>query len=100
MDLKKIKVMLKNNDVSFDKFYDYLHENDVGNWDNINSEDTIKDYCKEMIDEGIHIYHILEVINNNPSKNEIYIIWLGNSMETPIPINTKQDLLDGLGVKE
>ncbi len=94
----KIKEIVK--EMSFDEAYEYLQDRDIGNWDNVNSEDTIREYCKEMIDKGVHISHILEAIDNTPSSKELYCIWLGNSMETPTPINNIKDLLEALGVDE
>ena len=96
----KIKInKLRQIDVSFNDFYTYLRDNELGNWDNINSEDTIKQYIKEMMAKGIHVSHILKAIEETLSEQELYRIWLGNSAETPTPINNKQDLLNGLEIK-
>ena len=95
---------MKNNNelkkMSFNEAYDYLRDNDIGNWDNVNNEDIIKQYCNEMSLKGIHISHILKAIEDNPSQEELYCIWLGNSMETPTPINNVDDLLEALEVEE
>jgi hypothetical protein len=90
--LKDIKKM------SFDEAYNYLQDGDFGNWDNINSEDIIKQYCTEMMNKGVHVSHILNAIETNPSEEELYSIWLGNSMETPTPINNVNDLIESLGL--
>jgi len=92
--------MIKDSSITFNYFYDLLSEKELGDWDNINSEDTIKQYCSEMIDKGIHVSHIVEAIETSPSQKELYCIWLGNSMETPTPINTKEDLYLALGLKD
>jgi hypothetical protein len=93
--MKAIKEIKK---MKFQEAYDYLEEKDMGDWDNINSEEIIKQYCKEMIDAGVHISHILDAIEQNQSSEELYYIWLGNSMETPTPINNVSDLLEALGL--
>ena len=93
------KKILKD-DISFDDFYDILHEKEVGNWDNVNNEETIKTYIKDMMDKGIHVSHILEALETNPSNHELYEIWLGNSMLTPKPINSKKHLLKALGIND
>jgi len=48
--------------------------------------------------EDVSVSHILKAIEDNPSKEELYCIWLGNSMETPAPINTKEDLVEALEI--
>ena len=96
----KYKDMIKDDNISFDVFYTKLRDSDLGDWDRINNEDIIKQYCSEMSLKGIHISHILKAIEDNPSNQELYAIWLGNSMETPEPINTKQQLYDALEVEE
>ena len=55
-------------------------------------------YINDMNSGGINVSHIEEVLENNPSREELYGIWLGNSMNTPTPINTKQDLIDALEI--
>ena len=83
-------------DMSFGEFYDYLNQNDLGYWDNVNSEEIVRMYIDDMNNKGVNVSHIEEVLENNPSRQELYEIWLGNSMETPTPINTKEDLLEAL----
>jgi hypothetical protein len=95
--MKTIKEIKK---MSFEEAYNYLRDNDFGDWDSVNSEDIIKLYCSEMANKGIHISHILQAIEESPSNEELYSIWLGNSMETPTPINNVDDLLEALGVEE
>ena len=95
----KIKEMLNNPKVDFNTFYQYLQDENKGNWDDINSEETIKQYINEMIEKGISVSHILEAMETNPSSEGLFNIWLGNSMETPTPINNKKDLLEALGLK-
>ena len=95
-----MKTIKEIKEMSFDEAYNYLQEKDIGNWDNVNSEDIIKQYCNEKMREGIHISHIIQAIEKNPSKEELYCIWLGNSMETPTPINNVEDLIEALEIDE
>lgn len=92
MDEKKTIEMMNDDNVSFDDFYNYLRDEEAVNWDRINSEEIVKMYCTEMMNDGIHISHIIKVLEDNPSNKEVYGICLGNSMNTPTPINTKKDL--------
>jgi hypothetical protein len=94
--MKNIKEIKK---MSFEEVYTYLRDEGLGNWDNVNSEEIVKQYCSEMMNKGIRISHILQAIEENSSKKELYNIWLGNSMETPIPINDVNDLLIALEVE-
>ena len=95
---KEIKEKLENENISFDEFYNFLHEKDVGYWDNVNSKEIIQKYCYEKMKEGIHIGHILTEMEVNQSKTEVYCMWLGNSMRKPEPINTKKELVIALGL--
>ena len=83
-------------DMSFGEFYDYLQDKGEGDWDNVNSEEVVRMYIDDMNNDGIDVSHIEEVLENNPSREELYEIWLGNSMNTPTPINTKEELLEAL----
>lgn len=96
LNSKKIKQMLKDDNVSFDQFYDVLRDVDKGFWDGVNDTEIIKQYLSEMINKGIHVSHIVEALETNPSEHDLYQIWLGNSMETPSPINNKNDLYNAL----
>jgi len=87
------------NIMSFDELYTHLRDKDLGNWDNVNSEETIEMYCSEMMKKGIHISHIIKALEENPSEQDLHRIWLGNSMETPTPINTKQELIEALEIE-
>ena len=93
---RRIKDML-DSDISFDDFYDFLKEYDIGDWDYVNSTETIKNYVTEMMRQDVSVGHILSVIEAGSSTYGLYAIWLGNSMETPKPINSKKDLFEALG---
>ena len=95
----KVREMVKDPNVSFDKLYTYLRDNEIGNWDDVNSEEIIKQYCTEMMNKGIHISHIVAALEKHPSEHDLYSIWLGNSMNTPTPINNKKDLVRELELK-
>jgi hypothetical protein len=78
---------------SFDDFYNLIR--DIGNWDNINDREIIYQYISEKMNDGIYVSHILKVLEENPTI-DIFAIWLGNSMETPVPIFSKKDLVTHL----
>ncbi len=87
--------------MNFDDAYDYLRDLDLDlYWDGVNSGEIIQTYISEMMDKGIKVAHILNVLENNPSIRDLYEIWLGNSMEVPIPINTTEELLNALEYDE
>ena len=98
--LMTIKQAIKDDNISFDKFYDTLSYNEIGYWDEVNHTEIIKDYIKDMIDKDINVSHILTAIENEYSEQDLWKIWLGNSMETPEPINTKEDLVEALNLQE
>ena len=96
---KEIQEKMNDEFVCFDDFYHYLQDKDEGNWDRVNSEEIIKQYCSEKMSEGIHISHIIKALEEHPSEHALYGIWLGNSMETPTPINNKDELVIALDLE-
>ena len=98
--IEKYASMINDNTISFDDFYTHLRDLEEGDWDSINNEDIIKQYVYEMSLKGISVSHILEALETNESSQDLYRIWLGNSMETPEPINNKLDLFEALGLGE
>jgi len=95
-----MKTIKELKEMTFEEAYNHLQEEDRGDWDSVNSEDIIRQYCTEMMNNGTHISHIIEALENNPSREEVYHIWLGNSMETPTPINNVSDLIEALGIED
>lgn len=93
---EKAREMVEDPNVTFDELYTFMNSKEIGFWDGINSEDVIKQYVNKMQMEGVRVSHILEAIENNPSIHELYEIWLGDSMETPKPINNKRQLYNAL----
>lgn len=93
-----VREALENDSIEFGKLYDSLYDKGMGNWDNINSTDTIHDYINEMMRQGISVSHILTALEVEICETGYWEIWLGNSMETPSPINTKKELTDALGL--
>lgn len=45
---------------------------------------------------GIRVSHMLAALEQSDADN--FIVWLGESAETPVPINTKEELIDVLGL--
>lgn len=95
-NMVQVKKMLNDPNVSFKDFYDFLRDKEWGYWDGVNQEYIINQYVSEMRSQGIRVAHIITAMEKHPSKEELYRIWLGNSMETPTPINTKRDLFNAL----
>ncbi|MBQ8997138.1 MAG: hypothetical protein IJ086_15840 [Clostridium sp.] len=96
----KIKDALSNENISWTAFFNALSHAEYGDWDSVNDTDIIREYISEKMSEGIHVSHILEAIENEYSEYDLWSIWLGNSMETPSPINTKEDLIEALGLSD
>ena len=95
-----IKEAMNSDSVNFKEFYDAMIRLDKGFWDGVNSEECIlEDYIPNMIAQDVKVSHILKAIEDNPSSRGIYKIWLGNSMETPTPIETKSDLIEALELR-
>lgn len=84
--------------ISFKEFYEVLIDN-ISGTDDINSTEIIEQYLEEKEAEDIEVSHIREALERGCST-DIWRIWLGNSMETPEPIETKQDLADILYLDE
>lgn len=95
---RKIKKLLKDKQISFSEFFNSLADAAIGDWDSINPEEIIKEFVAEKMKEDIYVSHILSAVEDNPSMTGYYKIWLGNSAETPEPIDSKQDLADALGL--
>jgi hypothetical protein len=95
-----IREAMNSDFVDYNDFRAYLHEEEIGNWDGINDTDTIKDYCCEMIHDGVVVSHIVAALEQDDPSTDDWKIWLGNSMETPEPIWDKVGLVDALEIEE
>ena len=98
--LMTIKQAMEDNNIDFDMFYDALSYKEIGYWDEVNDTEIIKYYIKDMIDKDINVSHILAAIENEYSEHDLWKIWLGNSMETPEPIDRKEDLVEALNLQD
>lgn len=96
----KIKEAIQNKEVEFYSLYNSLEEQGLGFFDGINSTETIKSYIQDMMSKDISVSHMLRAIEDNESEYDLWEVWLGNSMETPTPINSKEDLVEALGLGE
>lgn len=94
----KIYEALIDENVGYQEFYKALQDEGTGYWDGVNSTDTIQSYINDMMRNGVLVSHILKALEDNESEYDDWAIWLGDSMETPTPINSKQDLVDALGL--
>lgn len=95
-----IKESITDNSITFQELYDKLQFKNIGNWDSINSEDTIMQYITDMRKKDVKVGHIWHAIEENPSEEDLYCIDLGMSLNTPTPINDKKDLIEALGLDE
>lgn len=94
-----IKEAILDNRISFKEFYEVLLDIGLAEVDDINDTEIIKQYLEEKEAEDIEVSHIREALEMG-SSTDLWRIWLGNSMETPEPIETKQDLADILYLDE
>lgn len=84
---------ISDNRVSFNEFYSVLQDAGLTDEDVLNSTEIIEQYIKEKVAEDIDVFHIMEALREG-SDTDLWRIWLGNSMETPEPIETKKDLME------
>ena len=91
-----IRQILDDNSKDTSDLYRFVSgtENYNKHCDSLNDREVIEMYITEMMQEGVHVSHILRALEE--SNADFFEIWLGNSMETPRPINTKQELVDFL----
>jgi len=95
-----IKEAIKNDAVSYYDFYNFLMENDIGFWDEVNSTEIIHNYINQMMRDGFYVSHILQAMEKEHYDCDEWKIWLGNSMLTPKPIRSKEDLADALSLSD
>lgn len=93
-----IEQAMKSDDVSYYDFYNFLMENDLGFWDEVNSTEIIHDYINQMMRDEISVSHILAAMEQEGYESSEWKMWLGNSMTTPKPIRSKEDLVDALSL--
>lgn len=79
--------------VSFNEFYSVLQDAGLTDEDVLNSTEIIEQYLVEKVAEDVEVSHIIEALDAGCST-DLWRIWLGNSMETPEPIETKKDLME------
>lgn len=98
-DYEKRNTFLKKLDdesVSFQEFYNLLYNEGMGDWNNVNDRETIKQYIKEQIDEDVCISHMLEAIEK--SDAEYFEVTLDCSSNVPVHISDKSELVLALGL--
>lgn len=98
----KIKEALADEGISYRQFFSVLADHDeIGCWQDINSTDAIQDYIKDMMSQGIHVSHILRALEQyDYVETEDWKMDLGYSLNTPVPIQNKEDLVEALGLSE
>ena len=95
-----IEQAVKSDKVSYSSLYDFLNEKGMGFFDAVNHTDTIYDYINDMMRNGIVVSHILKALETQYSKTDDWNMWLGNSMNTPTAINTKEELIEALSLSD
>lgn len=95
---RTIQELIDDESVSMTDFVELIRSWGIGDWDSVNSMEEIKEYVVNMIRQGVSVSHILAVIEAELDEDTLYKIWLGNSMETPEPIYTKEELVEALGI--
>lgn len=95
-DEARINQLVEDERVDLDEMYRIVLDEDLGFLDGINDREIIEMYITEKMQEGIKVSHILKKLEECYDV-DLFGIWLGNSMETPEPIRTKEDLKAALG---
>ena len=94
------KEALQDEEISYYDFYTALMDQDLGAWDDINSSYILYDYINEKMREGYCVSHILKAMESQYCYTDDWKISLDNSMNEPVAINTKEDLVEALGLDE
>lgn len=95
-----IRDAVHSDGVEYRDLYEYLQEKCYGDWDSINSTDSIVEYCRDMMKQGVAVSHIVTALEQNEHETDDWKIWLGNSMETPEAIYDKVELVESLSLSE
>lgn len=88
-----LKEMVDDDTIKLENMYNLARDRDL-NWDNVNDRYIIEMYIADMMKQGIRVSHMLEALES--TNADLFEVWLGNSMETPTPIKTKQQLMEAL----
>lgn len=91
----RLNELVEDEGVSLDDMFSIAIDEGLGFIDGVNDREIIEMYISEKMLEGIRVSHILRAIEDSDSY--YFEIWLGNSMETPEPIETKERLMEALG---
>lgn len=78
--------------------YQLILELNIGNHDFVNTRESIEDYCCEMIKRGVHVSHILAVLESESA--DLFEVWLGDSIGSPKPIYNVTQLLSALNISD
>jgi hypothetical protein len=95
-----IREAIHDESVSYSDFRCFLNESGCGDWDQVNSTDNVRNYCCDMIKQGIAVSHIVAALEQHDLYVDDWKIWLGNSMETPEPISDKEELAEALSLSD
>lgn len=92
----RIDEIVEDDSIDLEEMYSIVIDEDLGFIDGVNHRETIEMYINDMVQEGIMVSHMLVALEN--SNADLFEVWLGNSMETPDPIETKERLREALGL--
>lgn len=97
LDKKEVRLnqLINDSSVDLDQMYQIALDEDLGFLDGINDREIIEMYIAEKMQEGIIVSHMLKALED--SDERLFEVWLGNSMETPEPITSKERLREALG---
>lgn len=91
----RLNELVKDASIDLEEMYSIVIDEDIGFLDGINNREIIEMYIDEKMQEGIRVSHMLQILES--SNADLFEVWLGNSMETPEPIETKERLKEALG---
>lgn len=98
----KIKDAMVDESISYRDFFSVLADHDdIGCWDDINSSDAIYDYINDMMRDEVIVSHILKAMEEgNWCETEDWKMDLGCSLNTPVPISNKEELVEALQLSD
>lgn len=93
-----IEEAVKEKRISFKEFYEVLQNARLADSDNINGTEILEQYIEEMEEADVQVAHMREALEQG-SRTDLWEVWLGSSMETPRPLETKEDLVEVLDLR-
>jgi hypothetical protein len=66
-----IREAIHDESVSYSDFRCFLNESGCGDWDQVNSTDNVRNYCCDMIKQGIAVSHIVAALEQHDLYHEL-----------------------------